>query len=250
MKIPDSNSQLLKVGGKILGGSFGKCGDEDSFFANRSLGDFVEEIVNLSFEGSDDYRRIDKPRGANDEFDYGRVLAKFPWSWGGGHANDLVLAGKELFEIEGSIVEGRRKSKPEIHEDGFSRSVSCIHPADLRNGRMGLVDDGKKVFGKEVEERVGGRAGGTPGQMPGVIFNAVAETHFLHHFEIVIGTHLEPLGLEKFVFFFKLLKSRFKFSFNGEDCALDFFVGGDEVLGGEKNHGVLFFEGISRERFE
>ena len=34
--------------------------------------------------------------------------------------------------------------------------------------------------------------------MPGVVFDAIAKTHFLHHLEVELGSHANALGLDEF----------------------------------------------------
>src|SRR5205823_7858610 len=50
-----------------------------------------------------------------------------------------------------------------------------------------------------------------PGQMARIIFNPVAETHFLQHFQIVFGAHSQPLRFKQFVLRFELDDPLFKF---------------------------------------
>src|SRR5216110_166329 len=46
--------------------------------------------------------------------------------------------------------------------------------------------------------------------MTRIIFNPVAEAHFLQHFEIVLRAHFQPLGFEKFVLRFQHFDSIFQ----------------------------------------
>src|SRR5216110_2295199 len=50
--------------------------------------------------------------------------------------------------------------------------------------------------------------------MPRIVFNPVAEAHFLQHFEIVLRAHFQPLGFEKFVLRFQHFDSIFQLRAN------------------------------------
>ena len=66
--------------------------------------------------------------------------------------------------------------------------------------------------------------------MAGVIFNAVAEAHFEHHFDVEFCALAEAFGFEVFAEFFEFSDALVEFFTDGADCALDFVVGGDELF--------------------
>ena len=68
---------------------------------------------------------------------------------------------------------------------------------ELGHGDVRLVDHAEEVVREVVEERVGGRSGRPPVDVPGVVLDAVAETHLAEHLEVVLGAHPQPLGLEE-----------------------------------------------------
>ncbi len=62
---------------------------------------------------------------------------------------------------------------------------------------MGFVDDGEEVTGEKVDQRVGPGTGRAATGMAGVILDAIAVAHLLHHFQIEGGPHLQALRFEE-----------------------------------------------------
>ena len=58
--------------------------------------------------------------------------------------------------------------------------------------------------------------------MPRIVFNPVAEAHFLQHFEIVLRAHFQPLGFEKFVLRFQHFDSIFQLRANRAQRSIQF----------------------------
>ena len=71
------------------------------------------------------------------------------------HVDDLVRQLHELVEIERTIVERARQAKPIIDEHGLARTVAFVHPADLRDRGVRLIDYGQKIFREKINDRVG-----------------------------------------------------------------------------------------------
>ena len=115
------------------------------------------------------------------------------------HVDDLVRHLHELVEIERTIIECARQAKPVIYKYGLAGTVAFIHPANLRDRGVRLIDDNQKIFREKVDDGVRLGAGSAPRQMSGVIFDAVAEPHFLQHFQVVFGAHPQALRFQKFV---------------------------------------------------
>jgi hypothetical protein len=104
----------------------------------------------------------------------------------------------EFVELERPVVE--RGGQPEAMLDQHRlarRSPSYIPPicgtATCDSSMMV-----RKSSGKKVDQRVGPRAGRASAGVARIIFDAVAEAHLLHHFEVERGPHFQPLRLEQF----------------------------------------------------
>ena len=112
---------------------------------------------------------------------------------------------------------------------------------------MGLVEDKEVIFGKKIKERVRSRARRATGEMPRVIFNAVAESHLLHHLEIELRSHANALGLDKFALALKLCDSRFQLAPDASHRGSELVVRGDELLGRKKSECRKRGAGMSRQ---
>ena len=62
---------------------------------------------------------------------------------------------------------------------------------------MRFVQTSRKSFGKKSITVAGPRTGAAIGKVSGVILDAGAEAHLLHHFQIELRAHLDALGFEK-----------------------------------------------------
>ena len=112
------------------------------------------------------------------------------------HVRDLVRHSHELLEIQRPIIERARQPKSVFHQDRLARPIALVHPADLRDRRVRLIDHEQVILREKIEERVGLRSRHSAGEMAGIIFDAAAESHLLQHFEIVLGAHLQPLRFQ------------------------------------------------------
>lgn len=73
--------------------------------------------------------------------------------------------------------------------------------------------------------------------MARVVLDALAEAHFVHHFEVVVGAHLEALGFDEFAVFFEPGDAFFAFLADVVHGFLHFAFFGDELFGGEEGVG-------------
>ena len=64
---------------------------------------------------------------------------------------------------------------------------------------MAFIDEDEESFRKVIEKCRRRFTRCTSGQMPRVILNPVAITHFSHHFQIKKSALIDPLGLKEFV---------------------------------------------------
>ena len=103
----------------------------------------------------------------------------------------------ELLEIQRPVIERARQAEAVFDQDGLTRLVAFIHAADLRNGGVRFVDHEQIILREKIEQRERLRAGRATGKMARVILDAVAETHFLQHLEIVFGAHFQALRFEQ-----------------------------------------------------
>ena len=68
--------------------------------------------------------------------------------------NQLVRQLHEFGKIQWPVIERARQTEPILNEYGFARFIAFIHPANLRNGRVRLVDYRQKIFRKEIDDGI------------------------------------------------------------------------------------------------
>ena len=74
--------------------------------------------------------------------------------------------------------------------------VAIEHASDLRHRGMAFIQKHEQVFREKIDQ-TGGTISRFPArQMQGVIFDPVAESHFLHHLQIVVRAHADALSLQ------------------------------------------------------
>ena len=109
------------------------------------------------------------------------------------YIDDLVRDLHKFVEIERTIIERTRQAKAVIYQHGLAGAVTFIHAADLRDGGVRLINHHQKILREKVDDRVRLGTRRTSRQMARVIFNPVAEPHFLQHLQIVFRAHPQPL---------------------------------------------------------
>ncbi len=119
-----------------------------------------------------------------------------------------------------------------LDEHRFARAVARIHAADLRDRGVRLVDDEEEVLRQKVHQRVRPRAGRASAQVAGVVLDAVAEAHLLHHLEVELGAHLDALGLDELAGTLELHHTLVEFLADGAHGRVQLVVGRDELLRG------------------
>jgi hypothetical protein len=70
--------------------------------------------------------------------------------------------------------------------------------------------------------------------MARIIFNPVAETHFLQHFQIVFSAHSQPLRLKKFILRFEFDDPLLKLFADRAQRTIQLVRGRDELFGWKK----------------
>ena len=58
----------------------------------------------------------------------------------------------------GPVVERAGKPKAVFDQRQLARAIAFVHPADLRHGLVGLVDEADKIIGEVIQQAVGALA--------------------------------------------------------------------------------------------
>src|SRR6185503_4430165 len=170
--------------------------DEHSLTPLDGAPDLRDEVVDLATG------RADRDRGIHDA-GWADELLRHPlrplglvWPRRGRHVDDLAHVVLELLERQRTVVEGRWQPEPEVDEDLLPRPVVLVHPVDLRNRDVALVDDEQEVRREVVDERPRPAAGLASGEVAGVVLDPRAEADLAHHLEVERRSLPKPRGLE------------------------------------------------------
>ena len=84
-----------------------------------------------------------------------------------------------------------------LDEDVLAAAVALVLAVQLRHGDVALVDDEQEVVGEVVEQRERRLARAATVDVHRVVLDAVAVADLLHHLEVVLRAHAQPLRLEQ-----------------------------------------------------
>ena len=153
--------------------------------ALRTLGSqshFVQRIVDLDLGGTHLDGGVEQPSWADDLFDDFPVgVFHLPRARGRTHVDRLAHVLHELFELQRSVVQRARQTKPVLDQHFLACAVSAEHATNLRNCNMAFVHHEQPAFGKVFDECGRRFAGGSSGQMPTVVLDSFAPADFAHH---------------------------------------------------------------------
>ena len=130
------------------------------------------------------------------------------------NVNYLVHLVLELVKSKRSIVKCGGQAETMLNQHFLTGTVTCIHRPNLRQGNVRFVNNEKKIFREVVNQSEGSFPCFTTCQMAGIVFDAGAVTHFVHHFQIVIGTLLQTLRFQKFATLVQKFQAFFQFNLN------------------------------------
>ena len=210
VQVAHAQAVLLVVLGEVLGHALGQRGDEDPLVALGPRAHLRHEVVHLGARGPHGDLRIHEPGGPDDLLGdrptFPRLARPRPLPAGQGQlvrsrrgrdVEGLADEHRELLERERPIVEGRRQAESVLDERLLPRPVARVHPADLRDGDVRLVDDDDGVLREVVHQRGRILARLAPGQMARVVLDPVAVADLPQHLHVEQRPLLEPLGLEE-----------------------------------------------------
>ena len=86
--------------------------------------------------------------------------------------------------------------------------------------------------------------------MARIIFNPGTEPHFLHHFQVVLRPHLDPLRLQQPAVALEPPDALAQLLADGEDGALHFIARGHELFRRENHVRLERFQLVARQRFK
>ncbi len=219
---------------EILGHPLREGRDQNPLPGGGIFPDLPEKIVHLRPRGANLDLGVDEPRGADDLLHHRSAAhPQFVLRRSRRYEDHLPHAVVELLEPERPVVECGGEPEPEIHQRLFPGPVAVVHPVQLGNGHVGLVEEGDEPLREVVEERIRRLPGSTPVEMAGVVLDAGTESHLGDHLEVVGGPLLQPLRLERLSLRVKFREPSFELLPDPVDRPLELILRRDVVAGRE-----------------
>ena len=138
---------------------------------------------------------------------------------------------EQVIRPQWSVVQGRWQAKSVFHQRGLARTVTAEHCADLRHRHVAFINDEQKVISEVVEQAERTLAGLAPVEVAAVILDAVAESNFLDHLQVVQRALFEALGFEVFGLFGEELLLLFEVLLDFPHGLIGGGFAGDEQVG-------------------
>ena len=134
---------------------------------------------------------------------------------GGRDKHQLAHALFELLQLQWPIVQGRRQAETVLDKRGFARFVAVVHATELAHQHMAFVQKHDRVFGQVIRQGTGRITRCRAGEVPGVVFNALAVPHLAQHLQVKPGALLDTLGLHQLALSHELLAAFVQFDLDG-----------------------------------
>ena len=224
MQIFYPDTDFLHIVCQVFRHTLGQRGDQYLMVFFNLFIYFSDQVIDLSFHRAYLYFRIQQSCRTDDLLCPEQLMLLLIIGRCRRYEHHLVYMCFEFFEIEGSVVQCRGQTEAIVYQCLFSRTVSCIHAADLRNRHMRLVHDDQKIIREKVQQRHGRRSRRKSVQMSGIILDAGTESGLPEHLDIKIRPLRDPLCLDQLVFALEKLHPLLHLFFNIVAGCLDLLL--------------------------
>ena len=109
------------------------------------------------------------------------------------HKNCLAHALLELVKLQWPVIQRRGQAETVIDQVLLARAVATVHATHLTNSHVRFINKDQRVIRQVVDQRRRRFSGLATGEMPGVVFDALAETNLAQHLDIELGALLDAL---------------------------------------------------------
>ena len=210
---------VAQVFRQLLRHALGQCRYQHALILLDAFDDFRHQVVHLAAGGAHDDLRVDQAGRAHDLLDHLVGMRFFVVGRGGRDEDRLTHLLFELLEFQGPVVERRRQAEAIVDQVGLARTVAVVHGAQLARQHVRLVEEHQRVGGQIVDQ--GGRrfARQRAGQVARIVFDALGETDFGHHFQVKARALFQPLFFDQLVFLAEELETLAQFVLDGLDGA-------------------------------
>ena len=200
VKVAGADPQIDQVFRQILRHPLGQGRHQHALPPSDHLADLAHQMIDLAVHRMDRHLGIDQPGRPDDLFDHALAVPLFVRSGRGGGKDHLVQAILELGEGERPVVQRRGEPEAVFDQRLLPRPVPMIHPPDLRDRLVRLVDDQQEVLGEVIDENRRRLAGLPPVEMARVVLDPGAVAHLLHHLQVIARALLQSLRLQQPLF--------------------------------------------------
>ncbi len=231
MQVPDLHPEVVIVLGQVLRHALGERRDQHPAAARNRSPDLPEQVIHLPT------RRMDLDHGVHQAgrpddllHNRGACMLKLVASRSGRHVDDLIDAPLELREAQRSVVIGGGQAEAVLHQTLLAGPVALVHPLDLRNRRMGFVNNEEILLREIIEERRRWFARGPSAEVAGIVLDAVTVPHRPDHLKVEPRALFNALRLQQLLVLLEKGDALVQLGFDAVEGAL-VAVRRDEVVG-------------------
>ena len=241
----------MVVFGQILRHPLRKRGDENPAALVHRLPDLCLEMIHLMGRLLDSDLRVDQAGRPDDLLhEHAAALLELVIAGRGGNIEDLMNALLELAEVQRPVVQGTGQPEPVLHQGSLPGLVSMIHPGQLGDRQMALVEKDQEILREVIDQRVRGLSGDPSVEMPRVVLDPRAVPHLAQHLQIVAGSLLQALHFQDLVLHLQRLETFIQFLLDPFDRLVQAVGGCHVVAGRPESHLLEFPHGPSPQRVD
>ena len=206
---PDAH--LAHIIGQVLCHAFGQRGHKDLILFRHLFVDLADQVVDLPFHRAHGNFRIEQPCRADHLLCAQQLMIFLIWTGRSGYKQDLIYLTLKFFKIQGAVVLRRRESETVIHQRSLPGLVPMVHPSDLRDRLVGLIDHHDKIIREVIDQRVRRLPRRKPCQMPGIVLDPGTESRLFEHFYIKVRPLRDALRFQELVLTLEFLHALVQF---------------------------------------
>ncbi len=197
---------VVQIVGEVLRHSLGQRGHQHPLPLGDGGADLAEQVVHLRGCRPHDHLRVHETGGPHHLLHHLPRHLRLVVRRSGGDEDRLGRQPLPLVEPQRPVVQRRRQPEAILHQRLLAGAVALVHATDLRHRDVTLVDDEQRVLRQVVEQRRRRLPRFAPGEVPGVVLDAVAVTQLLDHLEIEAGSLFQALRLHQLVVLVQVLQ--------------------------------------------
>ena len=250
VEIAHPHAQLEEIVGEVFGHLLGQRRDQDAIALRHPAVDLLQQIVDLALGRLDDDFGVDEARRPHDLLDHLLRDLDLVGARCRREKHHLGHALDELVEAQRAVVGRGRQPEAVLDEHLLAAAVALVLAVELGHGHVALVDDDEEVLREVVEQRVGRFARAATVDRTRVVLDAVAVADLLHHLEVVLRAHAQPLGLEQLALALEVGEPLLQLGLDAHDGLLHPLFAGDVVRGREHDELLERLHALARERID